>query len=98
MAMTSNMTMMTTPAAFAAPTASPPRAWRIAARIPVPGRRGRTLADLGILRDVVEYDQGDVHVQVAAPDDPRITEDVVREHLVRALTEEGFRRVDVEHL
>ncbi len=98
MAMTSNMTMMTSATSLRGPFLPAPRAWGIASRVPVPGRSGATLADLGILRDVVEYDQGDVHVQITATADPRITDDAIRERLVRALTEEGFRRVDVEHL
>ncbi len=100
MAMTSNMTMMTSLAGISAPfhSAPKPRAWAIAARVPAPGCSGATLADLGILRDVVEYDQGDVHVQILTALTPRVTEDAIREHLVQALTEEGFRRVDVEAL
>lgn len=90
--------MMTPPPALRIPLLPRPRAWGIAARVAAPGRRGVTLADLGILHDVIEYDQGDVHVQILTAADPRITADAVTERLVRALTEEGFRRVDVEHL
>src|SRR3954447_16489457 len=77
---------------------SPPgaaRAWGIAARVRAPHHPHHTIADLGILRDVVQYDQGDVHVQICSEGQRERSVEVIRDCLVRALTEEGFRHVDV---
>ncbi|MFS3129667.1 hypothetical protein ACLM5J_14805 [Nocardioides sp. Bht2] len=76
----------------------PPHAWEIAARIPDPIRPHATIAENGILYDVVAYDQGDVHVQISLADLPPRAVDTLRERLIQALCEEGFRRVDVECL
>lgn len=102
--MTSNMTMMTS---FTTPwstrpegssTAPPLRAWAIAARIPDPDHPRTTIAEHGILYDVVEYDQGDVHVQIAPESLRARSVEVLRDLLIRTLCEEGYRRVDVELL
>lgn len=73
-----------------------PRAWEIAAGVPDPRQPRETIADAGILHDVVAYDQGDVHVQISSGQLPRTVVDTVRDLLVQALLEQGFRRVDVE--
>lgn len=105
--MTSNMTMMTHLTSWPASTVPtpilpmlppPPHAWEIAARIPDPMRPHATIGENGILYDVVAYDQGDVHVQISLDDVPPRVVDTLRERLIQALCEEGFRRVDVECL
>lgn len=101
MAMISNMTMTQTFVTHAIPAAMPllppqPRAWEIAAGVPDPRQPRETIADAGILHDVVAYDQGDVHVQISPGQLPHAVVDTVRDLLVQALLEQGFRRVDVE--
>ncbi|GAA1095380.1 hypothetical protein GCM10009668_09280 [Nocardioides dubius] len=96
------MTMMTHLTSWPAPSMSlptlppPPRAWEIAARVRDPSRPQATIAENGILRDVLAYDQGDVHVQISLDQLPATAVEALRERLVQALCEEGFRRVDVE--
>lgn len=72
------------------------RAWTVAAGVPDPELRDVTIADLGVLRDVTEYDQGAVHVRVTPTWPGADTMDAVRDELVTALSEAGYRRVDVE--
>lgn len=96
------MTMMTNLTTWPAPTAPlpmlppPPRAWEIAARVPDPLRPQATIAENGILYDVLAYDQGDVHVQISLDDLPAAAVETLRERLIQELCDEGFRRVDVE--
>jgi len=96
------MTMMTHPSTWTAPTVPmpvlppQPQAWEIAARVPDPRQPQTTIADNGILYDVIAYDQGDVHVQISSDRLPHSMVEALRERLVQALCDEGFRRVDVE--
>ena len=91
MAMISNMTMTEIHTAR-------PRAWRIAAQMPAPAARGATIGELGLLQDVVEYDQGDVHVQLLPTPDRASWHEEVCDGLQSLLAEHGYRRVDVELL
>src|SRR3546814_17928627 len=53
------------------PTTAPSRAWRVVRAVPDPELPALTIQDLGILRDVVEHDQGSVHVPIT-PTSPGI--------------------------
>ncbi|MDN5895542.1 MAG: phenylacetate-CoA oxygenase subunit PaaJ [Nocardioides sp.] len=72
------------------------RAWTIAAAVPDPELPVVTIEDLGILRDVVEYDQGHVHVRITPTYSGCPAMESIREDLVSALTEAGFLSVHVE--
>lgn len=74
----------------------PGRAWAVAATVVDPELPVVTIADLGILRDVTEHDQGSVHVQVTPTYSGCPAMETIREDLVSALMEAGFRHVDVE--
>lgn len=72
------------------------RAWTVAAHVPDPELPVVTIEDLGILRDVVEYDQGHVHVQITPTYSGCPAMETIREDLVTALSEAGFLSVHVE--
>ena len=71
-------------------------AWKIAADLPDPELPVVTIADLGILRDVTEDDQGRVHVQITPTYSGCPAMETIREDLVEALTTAGYQHVDVE--
>jgi ring-1,2-phenylacetyl-CoA epoxidase subunit PaaD len=71
-------------------------AWRIAADVLDPELPVVTIADLGILRDVAEDDQGRVHVQITPTYSGCPAMETIRTDLVDALTGAGYQRVDVE--
>ncbi|KQY64799.1 phenylacetate-CoA oxygenase subunit PaaJ [Nocardioides sp. Root151] len=72
------------------------RAWAIAAAVPDPELPVVTIADLGILRDVTEHDQGSVHVRITPTYSGCPAMETIREDIVAALTGAGFLHVDVE--
>ena len=72
------------------------RAWEIAASVLDPELPVVTIADLGILRDVTEDDQGRVHVQITPTYSGCPAMETIRTDLVDALTDAGFRCVSVE--
>lgn len=72
------------------------RAWEIAASVLDPELPVVTIADLGILRDVTEDDQGRVHVQITPTYSGCPAMETIRTDLVDALTSAGFRCVSVE--
>ena len=55
-----------------------------------------TIADLGILRDVTEDDQGRVHVQITPTYSGCPAMETIRDDLIEALTCAGYLHVDVE--
>ena len=71
-------------------------AWKIAADLPDPELPVVTIADLGILRDVTEDDQGRVHVQITPTYSGCPAMETITEDLVEALTTAGYQHVDVE--
>lgn len=71
-------------------------AWKIAADLPDPELPVVTIADLGILRDVTEDDQGRVHVQITPTYSGCPAMETISEDLVEALTSAGYQHVDVE--
>lgn len=71
-------------------------AWKIAADIPDPELPVVTIADLGILRDVTEDDQGRVHVQITPTYSGCPAMETIRADLVDTLTAAGYQHVDVE--
>jgi ring-1,2-phenylacetyl-CoA epoxidase subunit PaaD len=71
-------------------------AWKIAADLPDPELPVVTIADLGILRDVSEDDQGRVHVQITPTYSGCPAMEAIRVDLVEALTGAGYQHVDVE--
>jgi ring-1,2-phenylacetyl-CoA epoxidase subunit PaaD len=71
-------------------------AWKIAADLPDPELPVVTIADLGILRDVTEDDQGRVHVQITPTYSGCPAMETISEDLVDALTAAGYQHVDVE--
>lgn len=71
-------------------------AWKIAADLPDPELPVVTIADLGILRDVTEDDQGRVHVQITPTYSGCPAMETITEDLVEALTSAGYQHVDVE--
>ncbi|GAA4757854.1 phenylacetate-CoA oxygenase subunit PaaJ [Nocardioides endophyticus] len=71
-------------------------AWKIAADLPDPELPVVTIADLGILRDVTEDDQGRVHVQITPTYSGCPAMETISEDLVEALTAAGYQHVDVE--
>lgn len=72
------------------------RAWSIAAAVPDPELPVVTIADLGILRDVTEHDQGSVHVRITPTYSGCPAMETIREDIVTALSEAGYRHVCVE--
>lgn len=71
-------------------------AWKIAADLPDPELPVVTIADLGILRDVTEDDQGRVHVQITPTYSGCPAMEAISEDVVEALLSAGYQRVDVE--
>jgi ring-1,2-phenylacetyl-CoA epoxidase subunit PaaD len=71
-------------------------AWRIAADVLDPELPVVTIADLGILRDVTEDDQGRVHVQITPTYSGCPAMETIRTDLVDTLTAAGYQHVDVE--
>jgi ring-1,2-phenylacetyl-CoA epoxidase subunit PaaD len=71
-------------------------AWKIAADLPDPELPAVTIADLGILRDVTEDDQGRVHVQITPTYSGCPAMESIRTDLVETLTAAGYQHVDVE--
>ena len=71
-------------------------AWKIAADLPDPELPVVTIADLGILRDVTEDDQGRVHVQITPTYSGCPAMETITTDLVEALTAAGYQHVDVE--
>lgn len=71
-------------------------AWKIAADLPDPELPVVTIADLGILRDVTEDDQGRVHVQITPTYSGCPAMETISTDLVEALTAAGYQHVDVE--
>ncbi|HEY9565021.1 MAG TPA: 1,2-phenylacetyl-CoA epoxidase subunit PaaD [Nocardioides sp.] len=78
------------------PTTAPSRAWRVVRDVPDPELPALTIQDLGILRDVVEYDQGSVHVTITPTYSGCPAMETIREDIERVLTEAGFLHVAVE--
>lgn len=72
------------------------RAWRVAAQVLDPELPVVTIADLGILRDVTEDDQGRVHVQITPTYSGCPAMETIRTDLVEVLTRAGYLHVDVE--
>ncbi|MFC6043491.1 1,2-phenylacetyl-CoA epoxidase subunit PaaD [Nocardioides hankookensis] len=77
-------------------TAERSAAWKIAADLPDPELPVVTIADLGILRDVTEDDQGRVHVQITPTYSGCPAMETISTDLVDALTSAGYQHVDVE--
>ena len=71
-------------------------AWKIVADLPDPELPVVTIADLGILRDVTEDDQGRVHVQITPTYSGCPAMETISEDLVEALLSAGYQHVDVE--
>ncbi len=72
------------------------RAWALTAEVPDPEIPVVTIADLGILRDVVVDDRGWVHVQVTPTYSGCPAMDAIADDVVERLTLAGFQHVDVE--
>jgi len=72
------------------------RAWQVAAEVLDPELPVVTIADLGILRDVTEDDQGRVHVQITPTYSGCPAMETIRTDLVDVLTRAGYLHVDVE--
>lgn len=72
------------------------RAWAVAAEVPDPELPVLTIAELGILRDVSEDDQGRVHVQITPTYSGCPAMETIREDLVDRLTRAGYLQVAVE--
>lgn len=72
------------------------RAWAIASGVPDPELPILTIAELGILRDVCEDDQGRVHVQVTPTYSGCPAMESIREDLVDRLSRAGYLQVAVE--
>ncbi|WP_231482834.1 1,2-phenylacetyl-CoA epoxidase subunit PaaD [Nocardioides sp. URHA0020] len=75
---------------------TPGSAWKIAADVLDPELPVVTIADLGILRDVTEDDQGRVHVQITPTYSGCPAMETISADLVEALTTAGYQHVDVE--
>ena len=73
-----------------------PAAHTIAATVPDPELPMVTIADLGILRDVTEDDQGRVHVTITPTYSGCPAMETIRQDLVDTLLTAGYQRVDVE--
>ena len=77
-------------------TAERSAAWKIAADLPDPELPVVTIADLGILRDVTEDDQGRVHVQITPTYSGCPAMETISADLVDVLTSAGYQHVTVE--
>jgi ring-1,2-phenylacetyl-CoA epoxidase subunit PaaD len=73
-----------------------PRAREIAASVLDPELPMVTIADLGILRDVTEDDQGRVHVTITPTYSGCPAMETIRTDIVGTLELAGYRHVDVE--
>ncbi|MBZ5741097.1 1,2-phenylacetyl-CoA epoxidase subunit PaaD [Nocardioides mangrovi] len=73
-------------------------AWKIAADLPDPELPVVTIADLGILRDVTEDDQGRVHVTITPTYSGCPAMQTITDDLVATLTAAGYQSVDVEYV
>jgi ring-1,2-phenylacetyl-CoA epoxidase subunit PaaD len=71
-------------------------AWKIVADLLDPELPVVTIADLGILRDVTEDDQGRVHVQITPTYSGCPAMETISSDLVDALLCAGYQHVDVE--
>lgn len=78
------------------PTMTDSRAWQVAASVPDPELPVLTIADLGILRDVTEYEGGRVHVQITPTYSGCPAMETIRTDLIDALGLAGYWHVDVE--
>ena len=72
------------------------RAWEVAATVADPELPVLTIEDLGILRDVTEYEGGRVHVQITPTYSGCPAMETIRTDLVDALNLAGYWHVDVE--
>ncbi|MDT0201155.1 1,2-phenylacetyl-CoA epoxidase subunit PaaD [Nocardioides sp. AE5] len=81
---------------MSAPSMVRTRAWSLVRSIPDPEMPVVTIEDLGILRDVVEHDQGSVHVTITPTYSACPAMETIRDDIIRVLTEAGFWHVDVE--
>jgi ring-1,2-phenylacetyl-CoA epoxidase subunit PaaD len=72
------------------------RAWQVAATVLDPELPVVTIEDLGILRDVTEYEGARVHVQITPTYSGCPAMETIRTDLIDALTMAGFVHVDVE--
>ena len=77
-------------------TPTVPRAHEIAAAVLDPELPMVTIADLGILRDVTEDDQGRVHVTITPTYSGCPAMETIRQDIVDTLLTAGYQRVDVE--
>jgi len=71
-------------------------AWQVAASVADPELPAVTIADLGMLRDVTEYEGSRVHVQITPTYSACPAMETIRADLVEALTTAGYLHVDVE--
>lgn len=71
-------------------------AWEVAASVLDPELPVVTIEDLGILRDVIEDDQGRVHVQITPTYSGCPAMETIRHDLVEMLSDAGYRQVSVE--
>jgi len=71
-------------------------AWRVAASVPDPELPVVTIEDLGILRDVTEYEGARVHVQITPTYSACPAMETIRTDLIETLKDAGYVHVDVE--
>ena len=72
------------------------RAWQVAATVLDPELPVVTIEDLGILRDVAEYEGARVHVQITPTYSGCPAMETIRTDLIDALCTAGYAHVDVE--
>ena len=72
------------------------RAWQVAATVLDPELPVVTIEDLGILRDVTEYEGGRVHVQITPTYSACPAMETIRADIIEALNQAGYWHVDVE--
>ena len=72
------------------------RAWQVAATVLDPELPVVTIEDLGILRDVTEYEGARVHVQITPTYSGCPAMETIRTDLIDALSLAGYVHVDVE--
>ena len=72
------------------------RAWQVAATVRDPELPVVTIEDLGILRDVTEYEGGRVHVQITPTYSACPAMETIRADIIEALNQAGYWHVDVE--
>ena len=78
------------------PTETMTRAWQAAAGVLDPELPVVTIADLGILRDVTEYEGARVHVQITPTYSGCPAMETIRTDLIESLLTAGYVHVDVE--